>query len=63
MLQGGSRVMAFDEHHAVLVVSKQSTNQLYPGFGIAKVNIYIYSKVTKFKFPPGGLKILLGCVT
>ena len=33
--------MAFDEHHAVLVISKQSSNQLYPGFGIAKVSISV----------------------
>ncbi|KAK3735543.1 hypothetical protein QZH41_016125, partial [Actinostola sp. cb2023] len=36
--KGGSRVMSFDEHHALLVISKSSSNQLYPGFGIAKVS-------------------------
>ena len=38
-LQGGARVLAFDQHHAVLVVSKPSPNQLFPGFGIVKVNL------------------------
>lgn len=36
--QGGARVLAFDQHHAVLVVSKPSPNQLFPGFGIVKVS-------------------------
>ena len=39
LLQGGARVLAFDQHHAVLVVSKPSPNQLFPGFGIVKVNL------------------------
>ena len=38
-LQGGARVLAFDQYHAVLVVSKPSPNQLFPGFGIVKVNL------------------------
>lgn len=36
--QSGARVLAFDRHHAVLVVSKPSPNQLFPGFGIVKVS-------------------------
>jgi len=36
--QSGARVIAFDQHHAVLVVSKPSPNQLFPGFGIVKVS-------------------------
>ncbi|EDO47854.1 predicted protein, partial [Nematostella vectensis] len=35
---GGARVMAFDEHHALLVVSKPSPNQLFPGYGVVKVS-------------------------
>lgn len=37
--QSGARVLAFDQHRAVLVVSKPSPNQLFPGFGIVKVNM------------------------
>ncbi|XP_078366102.1 E3 ubiquitin-protein ligase rfwd3.S-like isoform X1 [Oculina patagonica] len=36
--QSGARVVAFDQHHAVLVVSKPSPNQLFPGFGVVKVS-------------------------
>ncbi|PFX34109.1 E3 ubiquitin-protein ligase RFWD3-like [Stylophora pistillata] len=36
--QNGARVISFDQHHAVLVVSKPSPNQLFPGFGIVKVS-------------------------
>ncbi|XP_068709134.1 E3 ubiquitin-protein ligase rfwd3.S-like [Montipora capricornis] len=36
--QSGARVLAFDQHHAVLVVSKPSPNQLFPGFGVVKVS-------------------------
>lgn len=36
--QNGARVVAFDQHHAVLVVSKPSPNQLFPGFGVVKVS-------------------------
>ena len=32
-------MLAFDQHRAVLVVSKPSPNQLFPGFGIVKVNM------------------------
>ena len=35
-------MVAFDQHHAVLVVSKPSPNQLFPGFGVVKVNTEIY---------------------
>ena len=31
--------MAFDSHHATLVVSKPSPNQLFPGYGVVKVNL------------------------
>ena len=30
-------MISFDQHHAVLVVSKPSSNQLFPGFGVVKV--------------------------
>ena len=30
-------MISFDQHHAVLVVSKPSPNQLFPGFGVVKV--------------------------
>ncbi|RMX38139.1 hypothetical protein pdam_00022706 [Pocillopora damicornis] len=36
--QNGARVISFDQHHAVLVVSKPSPNQLFPGFGVVKVS-------------------------
>lgn len=48
-LQSGARVLAFDRHHAVLVVSKPSPNQLFPGFGIVKVNIHGNYFITHFK--------------
>lgn len=35
-------MVAFDQHHAVLVVSKPSPNQLFPGFGVVKVGTKIY---------------------
>ena len=35
-------MIAFDQHHAVLVVSKPSPNQLFPGFGVVKVSTKIY---------------------
>ena len=37
-------MVAFDQHHAVLVVSKPSPNQLFPGFGVVKVraNAFMY---------------------
>ena len=41
-LKSGARVVAFDQHHAVLVVSKPSPNQLFPGFGVVKVSKMIY---------------------
>lgn len=34
--------MSFDEHHALLVISKPSANQLFPGFGVLKVHINNY---------------------
>lgn len=36
--QNGSRVLTFDRHHAMLVVSKPSPNNLFPGYGIVKVS-------------------------
>ena len=39
-IKSGARVVAFDQHHAVLVVSKPSPNQLFPGFGVVKVSAY-----------------------
>lgn len=40
-LQNGLRVLAFDRHHAMLVVSKPSPNNLFPGYGIVKVKLNI----------------------
>ena len=39
-------MLAFDQHHAVLVVSKPSPNQLFPGFGIVKVNVHTCQLLT-----------------
>lgn len=36
--QNGLRVLTFDRHHAMLVVSKPSPNNLFPGYGIVKVS-------------------------
>lgn len=44
--KSGARVVAFDEHHAVLVVSKPSPNQLFPGFGVVKVSTNLFLKVS-----------------
>ena len=40
-LQNGLRVLTFDRHHAMLVVSKPSPNNLFPGYGIVKVKLDI----------------------
>ena len=40
-LQNGLRVLTFDRHHAMLVVSKPSPNNLFPGYGIVKVKLNI----------------------
>lgn len=36
--QNGLRVLTFDRHHPMLVVSKPSPNNLFPGYGIVKVS-------------------------
>ena len=40
-LQNGLRVLTFDRHHVMLVVSKPSPNNLFPGYGIVKVKLNI----------------------
>ena len=41
--------MCFDQHHAVLVVSKPSPNQLFPGFGVVKVSVSMSCMKFNFK--------------
>ena len=50
-IKSGARVVAFDQHHAVLVVSKPSPNQLFPGFGVVKVSIKMYMHVHLCLYP------------
>lgn len=37
MQQGGARVVAYDHMLGMLVASKPSSNQLFPGYGLVKV--------------------------
>ena len=48
-MKNGARVLAFDQHHAVVVVSKPSPNQLFPGFGVVKVSCLFPVLIHTFK--------------
>lgn len=47
--QGGARVVAYDHMLGMLVASKPSSNQLFPGYGLVKVGgiLYIYIHATQ----------------
>merc|ERR1719494_35668 len=67
--QNDARVMSYDKHNMMLVASKPSPNQLFPGYGVLKVSslesrtseyIRIHQKpIRDMTFSPDGDQLLL----